>query len=53
MPSSFVPSADGSLPSIVPDKVMFGTVMSPVKLAPDKEAKPVPDTYAAVHPDPV
>ena len=53
MPSSFAPSADGSLPSIVPLRVMFGTVMSPVKLAPERDAKTVPDTYAAVQPDPV
>ena len=44
IPSSLLPSADTSLPSTLPEVIKFGTVTSPVKVAPVKAAKPVPET---------
>jgi len=44
MPSSFAPSADTSRPSTLPAVIRFGTVTSPVNVAPVSAAKPVPET---------
>jgi hypothetical protein len=53
MPSSFVPSADTSRPSTLPLVIRFGTVTSPVKVAPVKAAYPSPEMYAATQDEPV